>query len=286
MNKKTDTTIKPIVRQANVDDFEKVYPLLRKINSTRLNRDDWFRLFENHWSIEEFSPGIVLECADDIVGFIGTIYSKQIVAGQTQLFCNLSSWIVLDEYRSHSVMMVLSLLRKKKIILTSFSSNDVTYELYKKLGFKDGNHGRRIVYPFFSVKSGDYQLINDVKMIQEMLQYDKSTFQDHCHLGNNYILVKHKDEQCLLMGVTRKKRFKLYYASNPSFLQQHLKHVRNKLMSLLAVNSMQIDEQLLNGVSLLFSRKVIKGNPYQYKTANEVFSFATPIYSEVFLLNM
>ena len=292
--------IKPKVRPAEIEDFDKVYPLLKEINSKRLTRDDWFHLFQNHWVIEEFSPGIVLEAGDEIVGYIGTIYSKQMLAGQPCLFCNLTSWIVQDEYRSHSIMMIFPILRNKKfrdrnLILTSFSSNDVTYNVYKKLGFKDGNVSKRIVYPFpffnkfsFSKEvSKEYQIIIDSKKIDENINSEtKALFDDHKSFGNIYTLIKYQGKQCLLMGVKRNKLFKLYYVSDKLFFQTHLKYFRTALMKMLQANKMRVDEQLLNDAPLFLSRKVTRGNPYQYKSKMDILNTLSPEYSEIFLLNM
>lgn len=93
MNQETAATVqekvKPTVRRANVEDFDRIYPLLEEMNNARLRREDWYRLFQDHWSIDEFSPGIVLELEDEIVGYIGTIYSRQIVDGTPRLFLSL-----------------------------------------------------------------------------------------------------------------------------------------------------------------------------------------------------
>jgi len=280
---------KPKVRQAVINDFGKVYPLLEEMNNTRLSKGDWRQLFQNHWAIEEFSPGIVLEIGDKIVGYIGTIYSRQMVAGKPQLFCNLTTWIVLDEYRSYSIMMIFSLVRNKNLVLTSFSSNNVTYEVYKKLGFKDGNQSKRIVYPFpFSFfQSSDYKIITDEQVINDNIsQDDKIIFNDHHRFGNAYVLIKSKDEGCLLMGVSRDKLLRVYFVSNKTFFQRHLKYFRHKLMSQFQAKRMQIDEQLLNGASLFLSRKVTWGNPYQFKTSLKELESPSPEYSEIFLLNM
>jgi len=278
---------KPKVRKAEIEDFEKVYPLLQEMNNTRLRKDDWFKLFQNHWNIQEFSPGIVLETDEKIVGYIGTIYSKQMLAGQPQLFCNLTTWTVQNEYRSHSIMMILSMVRNKNLVLTSFSSNTVTYEIYKKLGFKDGNKRKRIVYPFPSIRSKNYQLITDINVIQTKINDDsQSVFNDHSLFGNAYILILSENEQCLLMGVNRNKKLNIYYASNKHFLQQHVSGFRSKLMSLFNVNKMLINEDLLAGHKVFLSRKVSWGHPYQYKTSNRNCVDPMPVYSEVFLLNM
>lgn len=292
MDKKHTTivsTIKPKVREAEINDFEQVYPLLKKINSKRLKRDDWFRLFQNHWSLEEFSPGIVLEKEDEIVGFLGTIYSRQIIDGQSHLVCNLSSWIVQDEYRSHSVMMILPLIRKKDLLLTSFSSNDTTYQLYQKLGFKEGNASRRIIYawPFLQRKmSADYQIVTDNNDISKIIRSDKKVFADHKGFGNICVLIKYHDEECLLIGVRRKKCFKLYYSESSIFLQKHINNFKSNIMARLHVRKMIIDEHLLEQTPLFLSRKLTRGNPYQYKTRSDMHSPVLPKYSEIFLLNM
>lgn len=287
VKKKNRVHSKPKIRQAVVDDFDKVYPLLQQMNNTRLSKDDWFRLFQNHWSIKEFSPGIVLQLEDKIVGYIGTIYSKQIIAGKVQLCCNLSTWIVEDEYRSHSIIMLLPLVRNKELLLTSFSSNDVSYKVYKKLGFKDANTRKRIVYPFPSLHSSHYVLFTDISLVSDNLnQNDRVVFNDHKAFANTYVLIKHKNEYCLLMGECHAQLFKLTYVSNKTFLQQHLKSFRNKLMAKLQVKKMYIDEDLLEGVFLFLSRKVTWGNPYQYKIQGDVLLSPSPEYSEIFLLNM
>ncbi len=278
---------KPKIRKAEIEDFDKVYPLLQKMNNACLSRDDWHRLFENHWQMEGFSPGIVLETEHEIVGYIGTIYSIQKLDGKEQIFCNLTTWIVQEDFRSHSFMMILSLVRNKNIVLTSFSSNNVTYEVYKKLGFKDGNKTKRLVYPWPSLCARQYTLLTDIQDIEQNLNSEnRKVFDDHKAFGNTYILIQHKDQQCLLMAVRHKIIFKLYYASDRDFMCQHFKHFRNKLMLQYKVKKMQVDEHLLKGRFVWFSRRVNWGNPYQYKTTMESLPSPSPEYSEIFLLNM
>ena len=279
--------VKPTVRQANVEDFDRIYPLLQEMNNAKLSREDWFRLFQNHWSIDEFSPGIVLEFEDEIVGYIGTIFSRQVVDGKPRLFCNLTTWIVREAFRSHSIMMIFSLVRRKDIVLTSFSSNRVTYDVYKKLGFKDGNRGKRIVYPFPSLRAGKYELLTDPLEIDKTLSAEnRAVFDDHKHFGKVYVLARFKDEECLVMGVSGNGFLNICYASDATFLRRHLKFFRNRLMSKCGVRKIVVDEHLLGNANLFLSRKVVWGNAYQYKAAKDEVLSPTPIYSEIFLLNL
>lgn len=284
---KAQEKAKPAVRQANIGDFDKIYPLLAEMNSTRLSREDWFRLFQNHWSMDEFSPGMVLELEDQIVGFIGTVFSRQTVDGSPRIFCNLTTWIVREEFRSHSIMMIFSLVRRKDIVLTSFSSNDVTYEIYKKLGFRDGNGVKRIVYPFPSLRSKKYELLTDpLEIARTISDKNRKVFDAHKTFGNVYILVKLDGDECLLLGVSGKGLLNVYFASDVIFLQRHLKHLRKRIMSACGVDKIIVDEHLLGNAFLFLSRKVVWGNPYQYKAVKDEVLSPTPLYSEIFLLNL
>lgn len=287
LNMTSKNNTRPRVRKAEVEDFEQVYPLLQEINNTRLSWGDWHKLFENHWNLAEFSPGMVLATEDEIVGYLGTVFSIQMVDGKEQLFCNLTSWIVREAWRSHSFMMLLPLVRNKDIVLTSFSSNDVTYAVYKKLGFKDGHFGRRIVYSWPSFYSGQYSLISDHSEIEQKISVqNRKIFDDHKSFGNTCLLIQYQDQECLLLGVTRKKRLKIYYASNIDFMCQHFKHFRQKLMAHFKVRRIQVDGYILKDSFLWFSRRVKRGNPYQYKTGLDNLTPPSPQYSEIFLLNM
>jgi hypothetical protein len=285
-----DFTIKesqPKLRRATEKDFEKIYPLLKEMNNSHLGRKDWYQLFTNHWSVDNFSPGIILFIGDKIVGFLGTIYSQQIIAGQSQRFCNLTTWIVKNEYRSHSIKMIFYLLKNQQVIFTSFSSNDIVYQVYKKLGFKDANQSQRIVYklPFFKRKK--YHLITTIDEIKRDINEScQKIFYDHYYFNNTIILVQCETQQCLLMGVTQKHIFKLYYVSNKAIFQKLFQEFYQQLMSQLSIHQIHIDEHLLDGIPLFFSRKVTWGNPYQVKSHLDKIVSISPEYSEFFLLNM
>ena len=282
---------KPTVRKAEMDDFDRVYPLLQKMGHNHSSREDWHKLFENHWQLEDFSPGLLLVHDERVVGFLSTIYSVQTINKQPQIFCNLSSWIVEEQYRSFSFLMILPLVRNKDIVLTSYSSNDVSYAVYNKLGFKEIKRGTRIIYPFPSLKimmpGHGYQIISDYDQIETVLdENEQKLFNDHRDFHPQICLVTYNNENCLMMGVVKNSHFSLYAVSNKAFLQKHLKHFRLLLARALQVNVIRISEYLLEQQFLFLSRKVDWGWPYQYKTHNKQVIDPMPFYSELFLLNM
>jgi hypothetical protein len=281
----------PIVRKATIHDFDKVYPLLKKMRQDRADKAYWQNLFNDHWQFAEFSPGIILQSGDDIVGFLATIYSRQQYNNKPQLFCNLSSWIVDEAYRSYSFMMLLPLLKEKKIVLTSYTSNDISYAIYHKLNFQDGNTYKRIVYAlpsltrFFSANA--YQIVVDAEAILALLNdKDRQIYVHHQSFHTQSYVITYHNTYCLIMGEIIDAMFHVYSVSDCSFLQQHLGRVRNQLMHQMQVKSLLINENCLNKQALFLSRKVQWGLPYQYKTHDPDIIDPSPVYSELFLLKM
>ncbi len=281
----------PIVRKATIHDFDKVYPLLKKIRQDRADKAYWQNLFTDHWHFGEFSPGIILQSGDDIVGFLATIYSRQQYHNKPQLFCNLSSWIVDEAYRSYSFMMLLPLLKEKKMVLTSYTSNDISYAIYHKLNFQDGNTHQRIVYASPSLRhffnADAYQIIVDADAIQARLnEHDRQVYVHHQSFHTQCYLITYQNTYCLIMGERVKTMFHVYSVSDCLFLQQHISRMRNQLIHQMQVKSLLINENCLNNKALFLSRKVQWGLPYQYKTHDPDIVDPSPVYSELFLLKM
>ncbi len=279
------------VRKADADDFDRVYPLLQQLGNGLSGREDWQNLFKNHWQLSEFSPGMILETDEKVVGFLSTIYSHQMINDQKYVLCNLSSWIVDKGYRSQSILLLLPLIKNKDIILTSFSSNEVSHAVYNKLGFKDGNVSQRIIYQFPSLanfsKSQEYQIITDSEVIQRrIVDTDRQIYNDHLVFQKQSCLITYKDEYCLIMGQKSAQQLTVYTVSNREFIQHHLKFFRQQLMKHLKVKQMVINENYLNNQALFLSRKVCWGVPCQYKTNHPEVIDPAPLYSELFLLKM
>src|SRR5215468_5831498 len=95
----------PIIREARADDFKRVYPLLLAFKNPHVKEENWRQLFVDHSGLQNDRFGWVLVDGDEVVGFIGTIFSDRTIRGQTVRLCNLSNWIVKQEYRMHSLAL-------------------------------------------------------------------------------------------------------------------------------------------------------------------------------------
>src|SRR6516165_11952987 len=95
----------PIIRKARGDDFERVYPLLLRFKDPHLKEEHWRQLFVDHSGLQNDHFGWVLVEGGDVVGFVGTIFSQRTIRGGTVRLCNINSWIVKQEYRTHSLAL-------------------------------------------------------------------------------------------------------------------------------------------------------------------------------------
>ena len=263
----TPATRKGKIRPATAADFEAVYPLLRQLNDTRISRDIWRRLFEPLWRPQPFCPGYLIDDEGHIGGFIGALYVEREVAGESRVFCNLTSWIVEPAYRAQSVMLLLPLLRDKRFIITSFTSNDESYQVYNKLKFKDLEVEARVIYRFPHWRSGAYRLHWDDALEALLDARELGHFRHHQFAGLRHCLIQHESHSCYLVIELKRGRGHIHYASAPGWLAEHLAACRWPLMGVLGVRTLQLDERFLGGVGLWPSRRKTLSHPRQYRGA-------------------
>jgi len=192
-----------IVREAKYDDFEKVYPLLHKLNSSTLSKDDWQKLFVNNFNTDENFCGFVIEDNDKIQGFLGAIFSKKDINGKEYKFCNSTSWIVEEKYRAKSLILLMKIHKLKNYIFTNFTPSETVYPILKKIGYKDIDNTKYLLKskPNFSSK---------VKIITTnfdkiLNKYEIQIYKQHKNFNVGFFIIKTKTNYCFV--VYRKKKY-------------------------------------------------------------------------------
>ena len=153
------------IKKVFASDFEKVYPLLIRFNEINLNKSDWEVIFKKRAKTSPDFFGYYLEHNEQAVGYIGLIFSERKIGTKNFKLANLTSWILLDEYKNYSIPLLYKALRLKGTILTAFTPNNTAYEIYQKLGFKLIESSQHLVLPF-------PVLFNSIK-----IEYNQSQFQ-------------------------------------------------------------------------------------------------------------
>ncbi|MGI9274945.1 MAG: hypothetical protein ACR2PT_08880 [Endozoicomonas sp.] len=253
------------VRPAKAEDFDTVYPLMQKLNNTRFSREIWQRLFTNLWHKEGWSPGYVLDTGDRIVGFLGGIYSETIMGGEPHRVCNLTAWIVEDDYRSNSIMLLMPFLRQKNTTLTSLTSSPEAYAVYKKLGFKDLDSSCRVIYPCPTFKSGLRIVSDEAEMLPLMSDAEQLTYEHHKGLAVRQLVVTDGLEHCYLLMTRRLGRGHFQLIGNVALFRKNISGFRRALCKDMDVDTLQVDERFLAGEKLMFSRQKTFAQPKQVR---------------------
>lgn len=273
------------VREAQVEDFERVYPLLRQLNDTRMTRPVWHRLFEPLWRGEGFCPGYVLEDNELIGGFIGTLYSARLIHGREHRLCNLTSWVVLPEYRSQSVMLLLPILRDKAVTLTSLTSSVEAYAVYKKLGFADLDTSARVIYRSPLPGRRGYQIATGEDCLAQLGGASLQVGRDHEGLDIIHCLVSRGDDgACYLLLESKRARAHVHHISDVLWFRRHVSAFRRALLNALGLRTLQVDERFLQQKKLFLSRAKVFDQPKQFRSRELGGDDIDALYSELAVL--
>ena len=281
------------VRPATSADFAQVLPLLHQLNNTRITDAVWQRLFSNFWQQDNFQPGYVLDTGERIVGFIATLYSLRALdpaqPEQLTTICNLSSWIVEEEYRSSSLFLLMPILRQKDVTFTSLTSSPEAYAIYNKLGFADLDAQARVIYANPLMRGKGYRISTDpAQFVHTLSKSEQRYCRDHQLLDCTQLLIERGDngghDYCYCVGEIKRGKVHLHYVSNPYFFREHIGDFRTPLLKALAQKCLQVDERLLAGRALLLSRKKRFSQPKQYKSPSVLPAQIDGLYSELLML--
>jgi hypothetical protein len=111
----------PTVIPIQASDLPEVARFLHSHQNAAISEAAWLRGLQPCWHTEQPNYGYLLRDGARLAGTLGAIYSEQIVGGQPQRFCNLTSWCVLDEYRSHSMRLAMALVSQKGYHFTNLT---------------------------------------------------------------------------------------------------------------------------------------------------------------------
>src|SRR5262245_37584176 len=126
--------------------FDDIYALMSELDNTQ-SRERWREIFDYQWESDEGYVGYALVDDRKVVGFNGAIFSRRIIDGREARFCNLTSWIVKDQYRTESLRLVFPFLNLKGYTITNLTMNERAWEITRRLGFKNLDTNVRIFFP-------------------------------------------------------------------------------------------------------------------------------------------
>jgi hypothetical protein len=284
-----------ILRKVLAEDFEKVFPLLLEFNNSRLAREDWKRLFIDHWDAREGYFGYMLADHDKIVGFLSTIFSRRLINGRQHKFCNIGNWIVKPKYRSESAKLLFPVLRIEECAITAFSasSNEVCLML-KKLGFKEVKTDMVVVLPAPSIGFGEkeYCVEFDKDAIRNYLgEKDLKIYCDHIRFKAVHIVFRTRDGDCYVVAnkTVRKKLFSLaqiHYISNPGVFFKYIGRLSAEICFKLGVCGLILDRRYSEGRGIKNAFTLKRRYPAFFRSESLGKDDIDSLYSELLVLNL
>ena len=147
--------------------------------------DVWADAFRQDWGGEKPNNGFLIrDAAGKLVGGIGAIYAAYPVRGQRLKFCNITSWMVLDAYRTQSMRLAMAVISQPGYVFTDLSPTAVVEQSLKFLKFTPMNEARTVLFnlPAPHQRLLGAGVISDPARIESVLDAASlKVYRDHRH---------------------------------------------------------------------------------------------------------
>lgn len=286
----------PKVSKVSKQDFDLIFPLLHNFDQSH-SKEQWKNIFEQPFNNGEDNCGYALFDGDKVVGFLGYIYSNKLIEKKSKKFCNLTTWIVDEEYRNNSLQLIYPILKMKDYCITNYIPAKSVYDVSKKLGFKDLELYENVMLPIVNPFKCIFNKCTFITIPDDIVKFLQKTgdlellkvVNDHKNYKCNFVLIKSKTIYSLIL-FTRAKRKKITFAqvqyiSNKELFFSCLDRFKITLMWRFKIISPIIENRNLIEGSRFFSIKVKFNNPQIYRGEIVDKSKIDNLYSELIMLN-
>lgn len=283
------------IEKAYASDFERVYPRLRASFGDRLGRDEWRKIFIDHWgAAPEGSCGLTLLKGEEVKGYLGLMFSRRKVDGREEKFCNMTSWCVSEDARTQSLPMLLHALRLKDYTITNFTASDTVAKILGRLGFTDFPLDQRVLFPAPGVRllRRGRTCEFDPRRVRERLdESDRVLFDDHQGFGCDHLLFTSPGGYSyVILKKTRRKRLPFAKVHHLGGVEHFVECVEGSLAAVclrLRVCGLMVDERYLRGHKLRTGVAYPHQQRGYFKTTSEALDAARidTLYSELVVLH-
>jgi hypothetical protein len=277
------------------DDFERVHEILTLFFPNIL-KETWRQLFIDNWDRPEDFYGYAIIDGHRVVGFIATIFSEREIYGKKYKFCNLSSWVVRNEYRNKSIALIFPILKLTDYTLTIFSAIPEAIKIFKKIGFKVLTKSRKMMAPIPILKSiffKDCELIYGEDVIKYLDDNELKIYKHHhkfiCYhfvmksdFGNSYLIVRKRKKNIFNFWYPFAD---IHYISNKEIFMKYFDSVKYFIANKLKVITITIRDTYLPEYQFPYSlNRPAEG--FLYRSSLLSPGDIDSLYSEIFILDL
>lgn len=283
------------IEKAHTEDFERVYPCLERFEDLGLgnSKEEWKKIFVKHWETPEDFCGYMLLKDDQVKGYLGLIFSSRIYNGKIEKFCNFTTWIVDEDSRRQSLLLLLEALKLKNYTFTNFSASATVAAIMNRLKFTEFEIHEQVAFPVpdFRVKKHGYSCEFDLAKIRSYLnEYEQTVFDDHRQFNCEHLLLK-SDENYFYVILRKTKRknmpfIEVQYVSEFDNFAECLENLVVKICVHFKVLGVMVDERYLNGYRLQKSFRYSPQEKVYFKSDSDALNKnqIDMIYSELVIL--
>ncbi|HEX2135111.1 MAG TPA: hypothetical protein VHG30_04290 [Microvirga sp.] len=245
--------------------IDRICRFLHEEFNPQISVAEWRGLFDYRWMEDKPDLGYVLVIGDEIVGFFGAVYSRRVIRGRVELFCNLTSWFVRPEYRGGGALLLLALLRRKGCTFTNFSPSPEVYPLMERTGFEVLETQTVWLPPLQHAATvlagGRVRVVRNGEQARSVLsEEDRRIYDDHAaYPCNHHVFVVKRDRYVYIITKRIKIKCKLLpvsvvlYCQPPELLLRYLERIKLAVMARdrtlgLAVDSCLFGDRVPSGL--------------------------------------
>jgi len=246
-----------------------------------MSKADWrWLLFEYPWAA---SPprGWALYADGKAVGFIGAVFSARPLLGRVEKFCNSSSWIVLDEYRYASALLLKPILALKDHTVLSLSLSPAAYKVSFALGLRPLESEQLVLPPIprpgeaIRALRGSFTLAPE-EIRAELTGAERTMHEDMCSSPvARHVLLRRGDRQCYLVATPcRKWGFPyadVHYVGSREFFWEH--RIMAQAALVLAMG--------IAGLTVAIDRRFLLGRPPPLARRMKVMRLYRPAHDDI-----
>jgi hypothetical protein len=246
-----------------------------------MSKADWrWLLFEYPWAA---SPprGWALYADGKAVGFIGAVFSARPLLGRVEKFCNPSSWIVLDEYRYASALLLKPILALKDHTVLSLSLSPAAYKVSLALGLRPLESEQLVLPPIPRPGEAIRALRGSFTLAPEEIRAELTGAERTMHEDMwsspvaRHVLLRGSDRQCYLVATPRRKwgvpYADVHYVGNREFFWEH--RILAQAALLLAMG--------IAGLTVAIDRRFLVGRPPPLAQRMKVMRLYRPAHDDI-----
>lgn len=172
----------PILEPIRDEDLPEFSRFLTEHLSAERTPEAWADAFRQNWLPNKPNNGFLIRHEGRVVGGIGAIYAERMVRGRPERFCNITSWCVLDAFRTQSGRLAMAVVSQPGFHFTDLTPTHVVSKTLQFLKFKPMDE-RHVVWPNvpwpFARLAGVRVIAHPDRIGEVLAPEDTKVYRDH-----------------------------------------------------------------------------------------------------------